>query len=93
MEVKRLLYYIFLFICHIASAKLIHLEGLEKTFDLFENRCFVNTLFVGFTVNFVLHDTPIQHTTIDRPLPMKWFTHEILTKRNAKRKFVAILET
>jgi len=100
MKMTEFPHYIFLLICHIASAKLINLEGLEKTFDLFENRCFVNILFVGFTANFVLHDTPIQHTTITGTLRLDRYLSEQFNPRNASlwpswriKRFECVLNT
>jgi len=100
MKIKRLFFFVFFSICHITSAKLKHLHGLEQTFDLFENRCFVNTLFVGFTANFVLHNTPIQHTTIEGPLPLERFHPNLLNPRNASlwpswriKRFECVLNT
>jgi len=68
MKIERFSSITFLLICIASSAMLKDFEALEKTFNLFENKCFVNILFVGFTANFVLHDTPIQQTVIDSRL-------------------------
>jgi len=83
MKLKEFFYFILLLINEVTSARLKDLEGLEKTFQLFENKCFINTIVVGFRANFVLHDTPIQHTTIGTTIPLNRWTKKMINPRNA----------
>jgi len=81
MKEKGSFYFTLLFIRTITSVK--HLDGLETTFNLFENKCFINIIFLEFTANFILHDTPILQTFIDVPKTAlnKW-SDELVNPRN-----------
>jgi len=81
MKIKGLFFYALLLICYGKSVE--YLDGLETTFNLFDRKCFINTIFVECTANFILYDTPIQHTKIDIPITAKkiWL-EEVINPRN-----------